>query len=105
MQAQLTQKMQNWLDHVNQASAQELSMSAYAKQHNLSIKAFYHARSTLIQKGIIPPKESAQLVPLSAIPSATITPAYKCKVFLSNGVVIDFNDVDIYTLLSSASQL
>ena len=45
----LTKIQQRWLEHVNQATEQNLSMSAYAKQNDLSLKAFYNARSSLMQ--------------------------------------------------------
>ena len=40
MLQQLTHNQQEWLDHINQALAQNLPMSAYAKQNNLSLKVF-----------------------------------------------------------------
>ena len=46
----LTKIQQDWLDHINQAAEQKLSMSAYAKQNNLALKSFYNARSTFIKK-------------------------------------------------------
>lgn len=35
---QLTLKHQAWLEHINQVSLQNVSMSSYVKQNNLSIK-------------------------------------------------------------------
>ncbi len=47
----LTKIQQDRLNHINQATQKKSSMSAYAKQNNLALKAFYNARSMLIKKG------------------------------------------------------
>ncbi|MCP4324040.1 MAG: hypothetical protein GY787_19710 [Alteromonadales bacterium] len=46
----LTKTQQVWLDHVNKATAQKLSMSAYAIQNNLALKSLYNARALLMRK-------------------------------------------------------
>jgi hypothetical protein len=46
----LTQIQQGWLNHIHQATQQKISMSAYAKQNKLALKAFYNARTMLIKK-------------------------------------------------------
>ena len=101
---QLTSKQQAWLDHINQALSQNISMSAYAKQNNLSIKAFYYARTVLVNIGRLPAKISTQLVSVTATDKPLVTQS-KCRVTLLNGVVLDFSDVDMFTLIDKVSQL
>ena len=101
---QLTQKQQAWLDHVNQASSQNISMSAYAKQNDLSIKSFYAARTMLVNIGCLPCKASTQLVSVTATDKLVVTPS-KCRVTFLNGVELDFSDVDMFTLIDKLSQL
>lgn len=105
MAQQLTHNQQEWLDHVKQASEQNLSMSAYAKQNNLSLNAFYYARTILMQKNVIPKTENNHLIPVTSThptPNKTVT---SCRVTLTNGAVIDFAEVELATLLEKVSQL
>lgn len=102
---QLTYKQQAWLDHVNQASSQNISMSAYAKKNNLSIKAFYCARTMLIKIGCLPPKESTQLISVESINTVPPTQTSSCRVTLINGVMLDFSKVDLSLLIDKVSQL
>ena len=101
----LTKIQQGWLDHVNEAAKQKLSMSAYAKQHNLALKAFYNARSSLIQRGILPPITSNRLIPVTVTSSPTPKATTSCRITLCNGVLVELADVDIASLLNCASQL
>ena len=101
----LTKTQQHWLDHVHQATEQNLSMSAYAKQNNLSLKAFYNARSSLMQKGILPSISSHHLVPLAPALASNQNVTASCRITLCNGVIVDLTDVSISELLTSASQL
>ena len=64
MSKPLTQKQQYWLEHSRAADNSHLSFSAYAKEHQLNIQAFYNYRNILREKGLIPnpilnPKSSA----------------------------------------------
>ena len=101
----LTKTQQVWLDHVNKATEQNLSMSAYAKQNNLALKSLYNARALLMKKGILPSISSNYLVPLTvAAPNLPLLTA-SCRITLSNGVLIECSDINITTLLNSANQL
>jgi hypothetical protein len=101
----LTKIQQDWLDNVKQATEQNLSMSAYAKKNNLALKAFYNARSSLMQKGILSSISSNHLVPLaqSLASNPSVTTSY--RITLCNGVIIELADVGISDLLNSANQL
>ena len=103
----LTSIQQAWLDHVNQASEQNISMAAYASQENLSIKAFYTARTTLVNLGVLPSKHSAQLVLVTEnVENKKFNErSSSCQVTLLNGVVLDFSDVEIFSLIDKVSQL
>jgi len=101
----LTKIQQRWLEHANQATEQNLSMSAYAKQNNLSLKAFYNARSSLMQKGILPSISSNHLVSLAPALVSNQSVTASCRITLCNGIIVELTDVDITELLTSASQL
>jgi len=101
----LTKIQQGWLDHINQASEQNLSMSAYAKQHNLALKSFYNARSALIKRGALPAITNNTLMPVTVMPSSTNLLTSSCRITLCNGVTVELADVELFSLLKSASQL
>jgi len=105
-EAQLTQKQQYWLVHVKQASTEEISLAAYAKQHDLNLKLFYNMRAILRQKGFLPQIPSL-LVPANiSEPYQEPTP---CRICLPNGVVIELavsgSGAEFTQLLTCASQL
>jgi hypothetical protein len=101
----LTKIQQRWLDHIKQATDKNLSMSAYAKQNNLALKAFYNARSALMKKGIMPSISSNHLIPLTQDIENNSTVTTSCRITLSNGIIIELADVGITDLLNSANQL
>ena len=101
----LTQIQQGWLNHIHQATQQEISMSAYAKQNKLALKAFYNARTMLIKKGLLPPIIHNPLMPVTVTASNPTKATTSCRITLCNGVIIELADIDITALLSSASQL
>ncbi len=101
----LTKIQKRWLDHIKKATEQNLSMSAYAKQNNLALKAFYNARSSLMKKGILPSINSNYLVPLTQALVSKPSVTTSCRITLCNGVIIELADVEITDLLNSANQL
>lgn len=106
---QLTEIQKYWLDHINQATKQKLSMSDYAKQNNLMLKSFYGARTLLTKKGVLPTTGNKSLLPINPVlnrsSSNVIQYASSCRVTLCNGIIIELTDVDITKLLNSTSQL
>lgn len=101
----LTKIQQSWLDHINQATEQKLSMSAYAKQNNLALKSFYNARTMLIKKSVLPTITNDTLIPVTVMPSNTEQVSSSCKITLCNGVIVELVDVELVSLLNSVSQL
>ena len=100
----LTKIQQGWLNHVHQAKEQGLSMSAYAQKNELSLKAFYNARTMLIKKGILPEIANNPLITVTT-PSQPAKATTSCRITLCNGVTIEFGDADIDSLLNAASRL
>ena len=101
----LTKVQQAWLNHIHQATQQKLSMSAYAKQNNLPLKTFYNARSVLIKKGLLPPIIHNPLIPVTVTASSPPKASNSCRITLCNGVIVELADINITSLLNSASQL
>lgn len=101
----LTKIQQGWLNHINQATKLKLSMSAYAKQNNLALKSFYNARLMLIKKGVLPPITYNPLIPVTATASPSLKATTSCRITLCNGVIVELADIDITSVLNSASQL
>ena len=101
----LTKIQQGWLNHVHQATEQGQSMSAYAKQNDLSLKAFYNARAMLIKKEALPPIANSSLITVTATPSQPESTITSCRITLCNGVSIEFTDANIDSLLNAASRL
>ncbi|MCP4325971.1 MAG: hypothetical protein GY787_29890 [Alteromonadales bacterium] len=93
----LTKTQQVWLDHINKAIEQNLSMFAYAKQNNLALKSLYYARALLMKKGIVPSISCDHLVPLAVKPTNDPIITTSCRVILPNGVLIECSDIDITT--------
>ena len=79
-------------------------MSAYAKQNNLSIKAFYHARTLLVNLRSLPAKVSTQLISVTA-KAEPAAPLSSCRVTLINGVTLDLSEVDMSSLIDKVNQL
>ena len=51
--ASLTKKQQYWHDHIQQAKASNETLSDYANQHGLDVKALYNYRWLLRRKGLL----------------------------------------------------
>ncbi len=101
----LTKIQQGWLNHIHQATQQKISMSAYAKQNKLALKAFYNARSMLIKKGLLPPIIHKPLMPVTVVNLSSSKETSSCRITLCNGVIVELAGIDVTSLLNSASQL
>jgi len=86
--AQLTQKQQHWLIHIKQISTEEISLTAYVKQHDLSLKLFYNMRAILREKDFLPHIQTSCLIVPSNI-SEPYQESASCRICLPNGVVIE----------------
>ena len=102
-QISLTQTQQNWLDHINNASEQKISLAHYAKQNNLHIKSLYAARIVLVKKGALAKPETNLFSNIMENKASETVNA--CRVILQNGIHIEFDSVELTTLFKMASQL
>tara|TARA_R110001583_G_C5520831_1_gene397581 strand:+ start:80 stop:397 length:318 start_codon:yes stop_codon:yes gene_type:complete len=100
----LTSIQQDWLHHINKATTLNMSMVAYAKQNNLALPAFYHARSMLIKKGVLHKSTHPSIMSVATTLSHTVITT-SCRITLCNGVAIELADVDLTALLTSANCL
>ena len=108
MNKALTQKQQFWLNHSQAADKSHLSISAYAKQHQLNIQAFYNYRNILREKGLIAnqnskPKTASFIQVLSHTPSTDSKDKSISSVVISlpNNIRIDIsrNEYDLTQLV------
>ena len=60
----LTKKQRFWLNHIQSAQSQGLSLSRYASQHDLSLKALYNWRWLLKRKGLMDNASPQPFVPV-----------------------------------------
>jgi len=49
----LTEKQRYWIEHIQNAEAQKVSLASYAKTNQLDLKALYNWKWTLRKKGFI----------------------------------------------------
>ena len=56
----LTEKQRYWMNHITTAQSQKLSLSRYASQHNLPLKALYNWHWLLKSKGLVGAEMSAK---------------------------------------------
>jgi len=102
----LTTKQQYWLDHISQARSAGMSLSSYAEQENLSLKALYNYQTILRRKGLI--EQDSRFIRLS--PNQASTPPAGntlVRITLLNGVCVDMpvNESDLASLLRQVSTL
>ena len=82
----LTAKQQYWFDHIAAAQRNSQSLSDYAAQHNLNIKALYNWRWTFSKRLEKPvPTKTAFVKMLPPAPSVT-TREESAVVILPNGI-------------------
>jgi hypothetical protein len=89
----LTAKQQYWFDHITAAKQQSLALSAYAAQHNLSLKRLYNWRwrfSKMISPA--PAATHKQSAFVKVLPPVTSTPGNDGAVvaMLPNGIRLQF---------------
>ena len=65
----LSEKQQLWLKHVKASMASSLTVSAYAKENNLDVKALYNWRSDFIRKGLVEGKSKKPFAKVKTKPS------------------------------------
>lgn len=103
----LTTKQQFWLDHITQAKDLGLSLSAYAKQQNINLKALYNYQTVFRKKGIVESESRfTQLAPIKPNQSMTQLSTI-ARVTLRNGIYIELpvNESGVEALLQKVSKL
>jgi hypothetical protein len=110
-QPKLTQKQAQWLAHIHSADQAGMSLSAYAEQHNLSLKRLYNWRWHLRKQGhyidqATKPSASAGFVEVrTCAPTTSLPPSIRAH--LPNGVRLELNgeSSELAHLLRLVSQL
>lgn len=82
----LTAKQQYWFDHITAAQHNSQSLSDYAVQHNLSIKALYNWRWTFSKRIEKPAPKKASFVKILPPASSFTTLEESTVVILPNGI-------------------
>jgi len=94
MNTSITLKQQHWLEHSLAADKSELTLSEYAKRHQLNINAFYNGRNMLRKKGLIDAVEENPPAFIKVLPNPVNTQQSNStdsvvKIELPNGLKID----------------
>jgi hypothetical protein len=86
--ANLTEKQRYWLNHIQQAKASGQSLSDYAAEHALRLKALYQYRWLLRKKGMLDEiSESPAFVKVT--PPVVPVPQTKVTVHFPNGIRVE----------------
>ena len=94
-----------WLNHIQQAKNQELSLAAYAKQNNLSDKSIYRWKNVLTQRGLLAvDKPNALFAKIRQTPETTASRS-PVEILLANGHRIHLSSADQATLIALISLL
>jgi hypothetical protein len=96
---QLTTKQQYWLSHITAVQQSKQTISVYAAQHNLCVKALYSWKWQLKKLNIPVAKNENPFIKItvSEIPSATIS-GIDVKVILPNGIALQLPQLTAETL-------
>ncbi len=101
----LTERQQYWLTLIHACEASGQGMKAYARAHDLDIKALYSWKKALVKKGVLPRTRAARF---QRVEVATVVESH-WQVQLPNGVAITFaGAVDagtLTTVLNTAATL
>lgn len=85
----LTAKQQYWLDHINSAQDQNLSLSDYAREHNISLTSLYKWRWYLSNKSYLNKPNTSAFVKI--VPSRMVeSKSAPVIAVLPNGVKLEF---------------
>lgn len=102
MQAKLTDKQRQALEHLEGSRREGVTLSAYARGHGLALREIYDALAALRRKGVLPrpaqPSAQSAFVALRVTPRAALAgPVVHaaagggmiCRVLLGGAVVIE----------------
>ena len=105
----LTERQREWLEHVRAAERAGLELKEYAHRENLSVGAFYAARSVLRGKGWLAEPGAASAVTFAAVEVVEPQAPRGLSVHLPNGVRVDVsgpvNEATLAVVLQSAGAL
>lgn len=102
----LTEKQQYWLDHIQQAKTQKQSLSDYARQHTLNLKALYNYQWLFRKKGVLGhTSQSSNFVKVTG--KITPTPILTMTLLFPNGIRMEIGgkESDLSTLLNQVYSL
>jgi hypothetical protein len=103
----LTTKQQYWLDHIQQAKSDNQSLSAYAQQHALDLKAMYHYHWLLRKRGFIDSlKKPSPFIKVTRPANAKAPTSLSVVTLLfPNGIRLEVPAADLLTLLQQVQSL
>ena len=94
-----------WLNHIQQAKIQKLSLAAYARQNNLSDKSMYYWKNVLTQRGLLSvDKPNASFAKIRQTPETTASRS-PVEILLANGHRINLSSANQTTLIALISLL
>ena len=100
MNTSITPIQQHWLDHSRAVDESELSLSEYAKQHQLNINAFYNGRHMLRKKGLLDVVDEKTSTFIKVLPKPVLQQQSRStesvfKIKLPNGLQIDVPGIGV----------
>lgn len=103
-----TERQRFWLAHLKACEEQQVSLKAYACEHELSVSALYAARSAMKQRASTS-KPQPRSVKSTLVPVRVASPPSIVRVLLPNGIVVDVSEsiepARLSPLLASVSTL
>jgi hypothetical protein len=102
----LTDKQQYWHDHIQQAKTNQQSLSDYAHQHELNLKALYHYHWLLRKKGLLDaPSQTPAFVKVAQSTKPTQHSTF--TIHFPNGISVELTSIDhaLPALLDQVSAL
>jgi hypothetical protein len=105
--ATLTEKQQYWLSHIQQAKSANQSLSAYAQQHALDLKAMYNFHWLLRKRGLLEsPEQPSQFIKvIPPVKTKTPVPVSVVTLLFPNGIRLEVPAADLPTLLQQVHSL
>lgn len=98
----ITERQQYWLDHLNVAEANGISLVDYAKANELKVKDLYQWKTSLTKRGFWT-SSASKFIAVKAKPSSAA-----CSMILPNGIRLEFQgalSADLTkAMVNSASQ-
>lgn len=93
----LTERQRYWLEHIRTCESRAMPLSDYAREHRLSLKALYNAKSRLRRRGAyeatdpVPQSRRFVRVNVSEGAQALKSSSTACRVHFSNGMMVELS--------------